>query len=79
MMKSFMISRSPTRGMELDEDLGGSNTMPFPRENAVMAVYRGHPPPGRHHVSKRSPGPPTCIFVHCSHSKRRKQGQRMEV
>jgi hypothetical protein len=30
MMKSLMISRSPTQGTELNEDLGGSDTLPFP-------------------------------------------------
>jgi hypothetical protein len=38
MMKNFMVSGSLTRGMELDEDLGGSDTMPFPEEDAVMIV-----------------------------------------
>jgi hypothetical protein len=38
MMKSFMILGSPTRGTVLDEDPSGSNTMPFPGENAVMMV-----------------------------------------
>jgi hypothetical protein len=44
MMKSFMISGSLTRGTELDEDPGGSDRMPFPREDAVMIVYGGCPP-----------------------------------
>jgi hypothetical protein len=30
MMKNYMISGSPTWGTELDEDPGGSDTMPFP-------------------------------------------------
>jgi hypothetical protein len=60
MMKHFMVLRFLTRGMKLDEDLGGSNTMPFPREDAVILVYDGCPPPGRHRVSKLSPGPLTC-------------------
>jgi hypothetical protein len=38
MMKNFMVSGSLTRGRELDEDLGGSDTMPFPEEDAVMIV-----------------------------------------
>jgi hypothetical protein len=42
MMKSFMISRSFTRGTELDEDPGGSNTMFFHGGDAVMMVYGGH-------------------------------------
>jgi hypothetical protein len=36
MMKSFMILGSLTWGMELDEDPGRSNTMPFPGEDTVM-------------------------------------------
>jgi hypothetical protein len=60
-MKNFMISGSLTQGMELDEDLGGSDTMPFPRENTVMMVHDGRPPLGRRHVSKLSFRPPT----HC--------------
>jgi hypothetical protein len=43
MMKSFMILGSTTWGMELDEYLGGSDTMPFPKENAVMMVFSGCP------------------------------------
>jgi hypothetical protein len=43
MMKNFMISGSLTRGMELDEDSGVSDTMPFPREDAVMTFYDGRP------------------------------------
>jgi hypothetical protein len=61
MMKSFMTSGSPTQGMELDEDPGGSDMMPLPREDIVMTVYGGPLPPGRHRVSKLSLGPPT----HC--------------
>jgi hypothetical protein len=59
MMKNFMISGSLTQGMELNEDLGGSNMMPFPEEDAVLMVYDGRPPPGRHHVSNISPATPT--------------------
>jgi hypothetical protein len=43
MMKSFMILGSLTWGMELDEDPGRSNTMPFPGEDTVMMVYDGRP------------------------------------
>jgi hypothetical protein len=39
MMKNFMVSESVTWGMKLDEVLDESNTMPFPREAAVMMVY----------------------------------------
>jgi hypothetical protein len=38
MMKSFMISESFTRGMELDKDPSGSDTKPFPGEETVMMV-----------------------------------------
>jgi hypothetical protein len=44
MMKSFMISGSLTRGMELDEDPSGSDAMPFPGEDVVMTVYGGRLP-----------------------------------
>jgi hypothetical protein len=61
MMKSFMILGSPTRVTGLNEDLGGSFTMPFPGENVVMMVYGGCPPPGRHRMSKLRLRPQT----HC--------------
>jgi hypothetical protein len=60
MMKSFMISGSPTQGAELGENLGGSDTMPFIGENAIMTVYGGRPPPGWHRMSKMSSGPDPC-------------------
>jgi hypothetical protein len=51
-MRSFMTSRSLTWGAELDEEPDGSDMTPFPKENAVMMVYRGPPPPlGRHRMS----------------------------
>jgi hypothetical protein len=53
--KSFMISGSLTRGTELEEDPGGSDTMPFPREDAIMTVYGGRPPPRRCHMSTLCP------------------------
>jgi hypothetical protein len=62
MMKSFMISGSLTRGMELDEDPSGSDAMPFPGEDAVMTVYGGRLPLERRHVSKLSPGPNSLWF-----------------
>jgi hypothetical protein len=46
MMKSFMISGSLTQGTKLNEDSGGSDTMPFPGEDTVMMVYGGHPHQG---------------------------------
>jgi hypothetical protein len=62
MMKSFMISGSLTRGMELDEDPSGSDAMPFPGEDVVMTVYGGRLPLERRHVSKLSPGPNSLWF-----------------
>jgi hypothetical protein len=59
MMKNFMILGSLTWGMELEEDSGGSDTMPFPWEDVVMTVYNGCPPPGRHRVTNLSPGTST--------------------
>jgi hypothetical protein len=49
--ESFMISGFLTQGTELEEDPGGSDTMPFPREDAIMMVYGGCPPPWRCHMS----------------------------
>jgi hypothetical protein len=65
MMKNFMVSGSLIRGMELDEVPDESNTMPFSGEAAVMMVYGGRPPLGRHHVSNWSPRTPThCDWGH---------------
>jgi hypothetical protein len=55
MMRSFMTSWSLTRGAELDEALDGSDTMPFPGENAILTVYGGCPPLGRLLMSNLSP------------------------
>jgi hypothetical protein len=41
MMKNFMIPGSPTQRTENNEDLGGIDTLPFPRENTVMTIYDG--------------------------------------
>jgi hypothetical protein len=60
MMKSFMISGSLTRGMELNKDSSERHTMPFSGEDVVMTVYGGSPPPGRCRVSNLSLGTPTC-------------------
>jgi hypothetical protein len=49
----------PHPGMELDEVLDESDTMPFLGEAAIMIVYGGCPPPGRGHVSNLSPGTST--------------------
>jgi hypothetical protein len=59
MMKNFMASRSLTQAKEPEEDPGGSDTTPFPGEDAVMKVYDGRPPLGRCHMSNLSPGTPT--------------------
>jgi hypothetical protein len=45
MMKNFMIFGSLTRCTELDEDPSSSDMMPFLREDAIMMVYGGRPPP----------------------------------
>jgi hypothetical protein len=63
MMKSFMISGYFTQGTELEEDLGGSNTMPFPMEDTIMIVYGGRLLVERSRMSKLSLGPPTCCSV----------------
>jgi hypothetical protein len=42
----------PHPGMELDEDSGGNDTMPFLKEDAVMVIYDA-PPPGRRRVSNQ--------------------------
>jgi hypothetical protein len=60
MMQNFMTSRSLTRVRELEENLGGSDTMPFPREDVVMMMYDGRPPPGRHRVSILNLKNPAC-------------------
>jgi hypothetical protein len=41
MMKSFMISGSFTRGKELNEHPSESDTILFPKEDAVMTVHSG--------------------------------------
>jgi hypothetical protein len=38
MIRSFITSGSLTWGVELNEAPNGSDTMPFPEENAVMTV-----------------------------------------
>jgi hypothetical protein len=59
MMRRFMASGSITWGAELDEGPDGSDTTSFPEENAVMTVYEGRPPSGRHHMSSLSHRAPT--------------------
>jgi hypothetical protein len=41
--------------MELEEDPGRSDVMPFPREDAVMTVYDGRHPRGWRRVSNLRP------------------------
>jgi hypothetical protein len=43
MMSGFMTSGSLSKGTELIEDPGGSDTTPLFRENIVMMVYGGPP------------------------------------
>jgi hypothetical protein len=43
MMGSFMTSASITWGAELDQEQDRSNTVSFPKKNAVMTVYGGYP------------------------------------
>jgi hypothetical protein len=43
MIKIFMISRSLSEGMELEEIPYGSDTMLFLGEDTVMTVYDEHP------------------------------------
>jgi hypothetical protein len=57
MMRRFMTSGSLTWGAKLNEELNGSDTMPFPKENAIIKVYGGHPPLGRRRMSSPSPRP----------------------
>jgi hypothetical protein len=45
MMKSFMTSTSLSQGMEVDEVPDEGDTMPFPREEAVMTICDEHPSP----------------------------------
>jgi hypothetical protein len=56
MMKNFMASGSPARGMEVDEVPDEGDTTPFPREDAVLMIYDGCPSPGMRHVSNPSLG-----------------------
>jgi hypothetical protein len=55
MMRSFITSGFLIWGAELNENLGSSDTMPFPRENTIMMVHGGRPPPGMRYMSNLSP------------------------
>jgi hypothetical protein len=48
-----------TRGMEANEDLDESGTMPFSGEDMVMTIYDGRPSLQVHHMSDPGPGAPT--------------------
>jgi hypothetical protein len=56
MMWSFMTSGSFTWGAEPNEGPNGSDTTPFPKENAIIMVFRGCPLVGRHRMSSLGPG-----------------------
>jgi hypothetical protein len=43
MMRSFMTLGSLTYGAELDQEQDESDMTSFPKENAIMTVYRGRP------------------------------------
>jgi hypothetical protein len=50
-MKNLMTSVSLTQDREPEKDPGRSDAMPFHREDAVMMIYDGCPPPRRHRMS----------------------------
>jgi hypothetical protein len=60
MMKSFMMSRSLPRCMDVDEVPDEGDMTPFPREDMVMMIYGGSPLPGMHCTSDPSLGTPAC-------------------
>jgi hypothetical protein len=51
MIKNFITLGSLIWDKEPEEVPGKSDAMPFPREDAVMTVYDGCPPLGRHRMS----------------------------
>jgi hypothetical protein len=59
MMRSFMTSGSLTFGMELEKGPDGSDIVRFPEENAIMMVYGGRHPWGRHHIPSLSHNTPS--------------------
>jgi hypothetical protein len=65
-MKNFMTSRSLTEDKEPEEDLGGREAMPFPREDAIIIVSDGCPPLERSRMSNLSPDTRT----HCGREPR---------
>jgi hypothetical protein len=65
MMRSFMNLGFLSWGAELDEGPDGSDTTPFPEENAIITVYGGRLPLGRSCVSNPSPRAQThCRWGH---------------
>jgi hypothetical protein len=58
LMKSCMTSGSLPRSMEVEEDPDEGDTMPFPREDAIMMIYGGCPSLGVRHASDPSLGTP---------------------
>jgi hypothetical protein len=59
MMQSFMTSGSLTWGAKPNEGPDGSDTAPFPEENAIMTVCEGRPLVGRYRMSSLGPRIPT--------------------
>jgi hypothetical protein len=47
-MKSFMATGSLPRGTEVIEAPNEDGAMPFPREDAVMMVFKRSSPPEKH-------------------------------
>jgi hypothetical protein len=45
--------------MKVDKVLDEGDTMPFPREDTVMMIYDGRPPPGMRRMSNLSLGTPS--------------------
>jgi hypothetical protein len=58
MMTNFMATGSLARGMEVDMVSDEGDTMPFPREDAVMTIYDGCSSSGMRCMSNPSLGSP---------------------
>jgi hypothetical protein len=56
MMMNFMATGSLARGMEVDMVSDEGDTMPFPREDAVMTIYDGCSSSGMRCMSNPSLG-----------------------
>jgi hypothetical protein len=59
MMQSFIALGSLTYSAEPDEGPDGSDTAPFPKEKAIMMVFRGRPLVGRRRMASLGPRIPT--------------------